>query len=70
VSSGSQRAIVILADGQFGYHQTSLIQDEEEAGRVVAETAAPTGLPADDPVRFGPRRLWSAIRPVVEALVP
>jgi uncharacterized NAD-dependent epimerase/dehydratase family protein len=49
---------------------TSLIQDEEEARRVVAETAAATGLPADDPVRFGPRRLWSAIRPAVEALVP
>ncbi len=47
---------------------TSLIQDEAEARRVVAETAAMTGLPADDPVRFGPRLLWSAIRPAVEAL--
>jgi uncharacterized NAD-dependent epimerase/dehydratase family protein len=70
VSSGSQRAIVMLAEGQFGYHQTSLIQDVVEARRVVAATAAATGLPADDPVRFGPRRLWSAIRPAVEALVP
>jgi uncharacterized NAD-dependent epimerase/dehydratase family protein len=48
---------------------TSLIADEAEARRVVAETEAMTGLPADDPVRFGPRRLWTAIRPAVEALV-
>jgi uncharacterized NAD-dependent epimerase/dehydratase family protein len=47
---------------------TSLIADEAEARKVVAETAALTGLPADDPVRFGPGDLWSAIRPAVEAL--
>jgi len=49
---------------------TSLIPDEAEARRVVEETAALTGLPTGDPVRFGPRPLWSAIRPAVEALVP
>jgi uncharacterized NAD-dependent epimerase/dehydratase family protein len=49
---------------------TSLIADDDVARRVIAETAASTGLPADDPVRFGPHRLWAAIRPAVEALVP
>jgi uncharacterized NAD-dependent epimerase/dehydratase family protein len=49
---------------------TSLYPDEADARRVVAETEALTGLPADDPVRFGPDRLWAAIRPAVEALVP
>ena len=44
--------------------------DEADARRIVAETAAQTGLPTDDPVRFGPDRLWAAIRPAVEALVP
>ena len=32
---------------------TSLYADDAEARRVIAETAAETGLPADDPVRFG-----------------
>ena len=49
---------------------TSLYPDDADARRVVAETEAITGLPADDPVRFGPDRLWAAIRPAVEALVP
>jgi uncharacterized NAD-dependent epimerase/dehydratase family protein len=47
---------------------TSLIPDEAEARRAVAETAALTGLPTGDPVRFGPRSLWAAIRPAVEQL--
>ena len=40
---------------------TSLIADEAEARRVVAATERETGLPADDPVRFGGDRLWGAI---------
>ena len=32
---------------------TSLIADDDEARRVIAATAAETGLPCDDPVRFG-----------------
>lgn len=47
---------------------TSLFPDETAARRVIAETVAQTGLPADDPVRFGPGRLWAAIRAGVEAL--
>ena len=47
---------------------TSLFADDDEARRVIAEIAAETGLPADDPVRFGPDRLWAAIRDAVEAL--
>ena len=49
---------------------TSLYPDDAEARRIVAETEALTGLPSDDPVRFGPDRLWAAIQPAVEALVP
>jgi uncharacterized NAD-dependent epimerase/dehydratase family protein len=47
---------------------TSLFADEDEARRVIASIAAETGLPADDPVRFGADRLWPAIRDAVEAL--
>jgi len=47
---------------------TSLIPDDDEARRTIAEIAAETGLPTDDPVRFGPDRLWSALREEVDAL--
>ena len=47
---------------------TSLFPDEAEARRQIAAIAAQTGLPADDPVRFGPERLWAAIQAGVEAL--
>ncbi len=47
---------------------TSLIADDAEARRIVAETAALTGLPTDDPVRFGPGPLWAGIEQAVEAL--
>ena len=38
---------------------TSLYADEDEARRLIAATAAETGLPTDDPFRFGPERLWA-----------
>jgi uncharacterized NAD-dependent epimerase/dehydratase family protein len=47
---------------------TSLIPSEAEALRAVEATTAETGLPADDPVRFGPDRLWGAIRREVDRL--
>ena len=47
---------------------TSLIPTDEEARRVIDQTSAELGLPADDPVRFGGHRLWSEIVPAVEAL--
>jgi uncharacterized NAD-dependent epimerase/dehydratase family protein len=47
---------------------TSLISDDGEARRVIAATAAETGLAADDPVRFGPQRLWTEVRLAVDAL--
>ncbi len=47
---------------------TSLISNEHEARRIIEATAAETGLPTDDPVRFGPERLWPAIRERVDAL--
>ena len=47
---------------------TSLIRDDDEARRTIATIAEETGLPADDPVRFGADGLWRAVRPAVEAL--
>ena len=47
---------------------TSLYANEDDARRVVEEIATETGLPTDDPVRFGADRLWSAVRDRVEAL--
>jgi len=45
---------------------TSLYPDEAEARRIVAETAALTGLPTDDPFRFGGGPLFAAIRAALE----
>ena len=47
---------------------TSLITDPDEARALIASTEAETGLPCDDPFRFGPERLWPRIRAAVEAL--
>lgn len=49
---------------------TSLYPDDADAHRVIAEIAAETGLPADDPVRFGPDVLWAAIRERMMEVVP
>jgi uncharacterized NAD-dependent epimerase/dehydratase family protein len=46
---------------------TMLYPDDADARRLIAEIAAETALPTDDPVRFGGDRLWAAIR---GALVP
>ncbi len=47
---------------------TMLIADEDEARRIIEDTERRTGLPVDDPVRFGPGPLWRAIEPAVDAL--
>jgi uncharacterized NAD-dependent epimerase/dehydratase family protein len=47
---------------------TSLIHDEAEARRTIAATAAETGLPCDDPVRFGGEALWREIEAAVDGL--
>ena len=47
---------------------TSLYPDDAEARRIIGAVAAETGLPTDDPYRFGADRLWSAIREGVAAL--
>ena len=47
---------------------TSLYPSDDEARSVIEATSAETGLPADDPVRFGAERLWPAVRDAVEAL--
>jgi uncharacterized NAD-dependent epimerase/dehydratase family protein len=49
---------------------TSLYADEAEARRIIADTAAATGLPTDDPYRFGPGPLFAAIRARLEAQPP
>jgi uncharacterized NAD-dependent epimerase/dehydratase family protein len=47
---------------------TSLSGSDAEAREVIVRIAAETGLPADDPVRFGADRLWPAVRDAVDAL--
>ncbi len=47
---------------------TSRIPDEGDARRVIEATAAETGLPCDDPVRFGGDALWAGIANATEAL--
>jgi uncharacterized NAD-dependent epimerase/dehydratase family protein len=47
---------------------TSLYPDDAEARRIIEEIAEETGLPTDDPFRFGADRLWPAIRERVDAL--
>ena len=47
---------------------TSLYPADDEARAVIAGIAAETGLPADDPVRFGPDALWAQVRARVDAL--
>ncbi|MGC8634890.1 MAG: DUF1611 domain-containing protein [Candidatus Limnocylindrales bacterium] len=46
---------------------TSLLE-EDAAHRAIARTAAETGLPCDDPFRFGGTRLFASLRERVEAL--
>ncbi len=47
---------------------TSLIADPAEARRIIDATEAETGLPTDDPVRFGAAALWRRIQVAVDAL--
>jgi uncharacterized NAD-dependent epimerase/dehydratase family protein len=45
---------------------TSLYPDEADARRLIAETARLTGLPTDDPYRFGGAGLFASIRAALE----
>lgn len=47
---------------------TVAIRDDGPAKAEIERVAVETGLPTDDPVRFGPGRLWGAIERAVEAL--
>jgi uncharacterized NAD-dependent epimerase/dehydratase family protein len=49
---------------------TSLLPGDDDARREIRRIAEETGLPCDDPVRFGPARLWADVRAALEALVP
>ncbi len=41
---------------------TRLYPDDEDARRLCRQVEAETGIPTDDVVRFGPARLWTAIK--------
>jgi uncharacterized NAD-dependent epimerase/dehydratase family protein len=41
--------------------------DEAEAHQAAAEVEAETGLPADDPVRFGARKVLDAVLQVLQS---
>jgi uncharacterized NAD-dependent epimerase/dehydratase family protein len=47
---------------------SSLYGDDAEARRIIEQVATETGLPTDDPFRFGADRLWPAVHDAVEAL--
>ncbi len=47
---------------------TSRYPDDAEARAMIAATEAETGLPCDDPVRFGGEALWNRIEAAVDAL--
>ena len=47
---------------------TSAIADPDDARAEIDRIAAETGLPVDDPVRYGPGRLWRRIETAVDAL--
>lgn len=47
---------------------TSRVADEGDARRLIEATAAETGLPCDDPVRFGGDALWAKVAAATEAL--
>ena len=47
---------------------TSAIDDDAAARAEIVRIAAETGLPTDDPVRFGPAPLWTDIQRAVEGL--
>ena len=49
---------------------TSLYTDDDEARLVIKQTAAETGLPTDDPYRFGPGPLFAAIRERLDVPMP
>jgi uncharacterized NAD-dependent epimerase/dehydratase family protein len=47
---------------------TSLLESDDQAREAIARVTGETGLPADDPVRFGGDRLWAAVEQAVDAL--
>lgn len=48
---------------------TSRLPDEAEARRQIAAIAAETGLPAEDPVRFGAGPFWEAVKRGTDAAI-
>jgi len=47
---------------------TSRLADPDDARRVIEATESETGLPTDDPVRFGAAAMWERLEAAVEAL--
>ena len=59
-----ERIAAVLAPstgGGGGAQHVARYPDDADAHRIIGEIAAETGLPCDDPVRFGPGRLWAEI---------
>ncbi len=46
---------------------TADVAGDDEARRIIGVIEAETGLPTDDPVRFGPARLFGAVRAALES---
>jgi uncharacterized NAD-dependent epimerase/dehydratase family protein len=47
---------------------SSAVESDDDARAEIEQIARETGLPADDPVRFGGERLWARVEAAVESL--
>jgi uncharacterized NAD-dependent epimerase/dehydratase family protein len=47
---------------------TRVLESDEEARAEIARVERETGLPCDDPVRFGPDDLWARVAAAVDGL--
>jgi uncharacterized NAD-dependent epimerase/dehydratase family protein len=50
----------------YGVALNTRLLDDEQARAAIAAAETETGLPADDPVRFGASKLVDALEPILE----